>query len=50
MIIKRLFGIGAGNVFQVFIEGTSFIITVAKGSTQEQIQAIAQAKWDSMNE
>ncbi len=48
MVIKRLFGIGAGNIYQVFFEGTSFVITVPKGSTQEQIQAVAQAKLDSM--
>lgn len=49
MIIKRIFGIGAGNIFQVFFEGGSFVITVPKGASQEQIQAVAQAKIDSMN-
>jgi hypothetical protein len=50
MIIKRLFGVGVGNIFQVFVDGISFIITMPKGSTPEQIQTAAQTKYNSMNQ
>jgi hypothetical protein len=42
--------VGVGNIFQVFVDGISFIITMPKGSTPEQIQTAAQTKYNSMNQ
>lgn len=44
MEIKKIVGFLKANTFQVFNEGSSFFITVPKGTKMEEIEALALAK------